>query len=526
MSGAISPSSRPRYVIGTGIAEFNFYAGGGVKAALFKDRRSQGPRDVPEATPDITSLEDSMRASTLSTLRVHVLIALLISLACNRAEDTRTEGAGDTAVAAARETRTGANAFGDWTGDAPGVSRHITPSDLPAPAMAGSDPEASVADPAEVVEPPQGAEPRVPDGFAVSVFARGLDQPRRVRVAPNGDVFVSESGAGRVLVFQARDTGNTSQPWVFAENLDRPYGIAFLPADDPQWVYVAAANQVVRYPYRSGARQAGGPAEMIVRDLPTERHWTKDLAVSQDGQRVFVSVGSASNLGVGGMPEMTAEEIRQFEATHGRGAAWGEEENRAVVRVFDPDGKNIRNYATGLRNCSGLAMQPGTDNLWCVVNERDHLGPNMVPDYMVRVQEGAFYGWPWYTIGDREDPALTGKRPDLSGEVRVPEVLIQPHSSALSVAFYDRDAFPAEYRGDAFVALHGSHSRPRITGYKVVRVRMQDGRPTGEYEDFMTGFVLDNDRVWGRPAGVTVTRDGALLVSDDANGTIFRITRQ
>jgi glucose/arabinose dehydrogenase len=170
-------------------------------------------------------------------------------------------------------------------------------------------------------------------------------------------------------------------------------------------------------------------------------------------------------------------------------------------------------------------MQPGTDNLWCVVNERDHLGPDLVPDHMVLVQEGGFYGWPWYYIGDNEDPALKGKRPDLKGHVRVPEVLFQAHSSALSVTFYDHDAFPAEYLGDAFVALHGSHSRPERTGFKVIRVPMNDGRPTGEHEDFMTGFMVDNDTVWGRPAGVAVTRDGALLVSDDANGTIFRVAR-
>jgi hypothetical protein len=226
------------------------------------------------------------------------------------------------------------------------------------------------------------------------------------------------------------------------------------------------------------------------------------------------------------MPDMTLEQIREYEKIHGRGAAWGDEENRAVVRVFDLEGKNIRNYATGLRNCSGLAMQTGTDNLWCVVNERDHLGPKLVPDYMARVQDGAFYGWPWYYIGNNEDPVLKGKRPDLKGQVRVPEVLFQPHSSSLSLVFYDRDAFPAEYRGDAFVALHGSHSAPERTGYKVVRVRMKAGWPTGEYEDFMTGFMVDNDSVWGRPAGVAVTRDGALLVSDDANGTIFKVTRK
>ena len=222
---------------------------------------------------------------------------------------------------------------------------------------------------------------------------------------------------------------------------------------------------------------------------------------------------------------MAPDMIRQHEKAHGLGAAWGEEMDRGVVRVFNADGKGLRNYATGLRNCSGLAMQPGTDSLWCVVNERDHLGPYNTPDFMAQVRDGAFYGWPWYSL-DMEDPALKGKRPDLKGKVRMPEVLFQAHSSALSAVFYDREAFPAEYRGDAFVALHGSHSRAERTGYKVVRVRMKNGVPTGEYEDFMTGFIVDNDSVWGRPAGVAVTRDGALLVSDDANGTIFRVTRK
>jgi len=422
------------------------------------------------------------------------------------------------------EPRKGTSALDGWQSDAPGVRRHIRPSDLPAP-PGGTDPEKSVGQPVKIVPPPRGQLPKVPDSFAVEVFAGGFDKPRTLRVAPNGNIFLAESGTGRVLVFRP-GAGAPAKPEVFAENLDRPYGIVFHPPADPQHVYVAAANQVVRYPYRSGDIKAAGPAEVIVGNIPTERHWTRDLAVSRDGKRLFLAIGSASNLGVGGMPDTTPENIRQHEKTHGRGAAWGKEENRAVVRVFDPEGKTVRNYATGLRNCSGLAMQPGTDNLWCVVNERDHLGPYQVPDYMARVQEGGFYGWPWYTIGDNEDPALKGKRPDLKSEVRVPELLIQAHSSALSVAFYDRGEFPAEYHGDAFVALHGSHSRPERTGYKVIRVRMKDGSPTGEYEDFMTGFIVDNDSVWGRPAGVAVTKDGALLVSDDANGTIFRVMRK
>lgn len=450
-----------------------------------------------------------MYATTFATLLVHVPLVLLASLASAQTGDVRT----------------GAGASEDWRSDAPGVRHHIRPSDLAAPAMTGTDPEASIANIAKVIDPPQGALPKVPDGFAVEVFARGFKQPRTLRVAPNGDVFLSESGTGRVLVFRSSAGGAPAKPEVFAENLDRPYGIVFQPPADPRYVYVAAANQVVRYPYRSGATRATEPAEVVIANIPTRRHWTRDLAVSPDGKRLFLAVGSGSNL-AGGMPDMTPESIRRHEMTHGRGATWAEEENRAVVRVFDPEGETIRNYATGLRNCSGLAMQPGTDDLWCVVNERDHLGPNLVPDYMARVQEGGFYGWPWYYLGDHEDPALKGKRPDLKGAVRVPEVLFQAHSSALSAAFYDRDAFPAEYRGDAFVALHGSHSRPERTGYKVIRVRMKEGRPTGEYEDFMTGFVVDNGSVWGRPAGVAVTRDGALLVSDDANGTIFRVTRK
>ena len=442
--------------------------------------------------------------------KLSLCIALLfVAVACAQRGDVRTADA----------------AFADWKSDAPGVRRHIRVSDLKPPVFSGADPEASVAQAVKVVPAPQGALPKVPEGFAVRVFASGFKMPRTLRTAPNGDVFLSETGAGRVLVFRASATEGSAKPEVFAEGMDRPYGVVFVPPDNPRHVYIAAANQVVRYPYRSGDTRASGPPEVIVANIPTKRHFTRDLAVSRDGRRIFLAVGSGSNL-AGGMPDMSPAEIQRHEATHGRGAAWGDEENRAVVRVFDPDGKQLRNYATGIRNCSGLAMQPGTDNLWCVVNERDHLGPGLVPDYMAHVQDRTFYGWPWYYLGGIEDPAWKGKRPDLKGDVRMPEVLIQPHSSALSLAFYDRDAFPAEYRGDAFVALHGSHSAPQRTGYKVVRVRMKGGSPTGEYEDFMTGFLVDNDNAWGRPAGVTVTRDGALLVSDDANGTIFRVTRR
>jgi glucose/arabinose dehydrogenase len=343
-------------------------------------------------------------------------------------------------------------------------------------------------------------------------------------VAPNGDVFVAESGTGRILVFAADAAGGEpAKSEVFAEGLEQPYGIVFYPPGEAQYVYVAAANQVVRYPYKAGDRKASGKAEIIVPNIPTKRHWTRDLEVSSDGARLFVSIGSASNVAEQ-MPKMNADEIKSHEDKSGLGAAWGDEENRAVVRVFKPDGSDLRNYATGLRNCSGMAMQPGTGTLWCTGNERDHLGPDLVPDFMTTIKDGGFYGWPWYYTGGNEDPAHAGERPDLKDKVQVPDVLIQAHSSTLDMTFYDGDAFPAEYKGDAFATLHGSWNREHRTGYKVIRARMKDGKPTGVYEDFMTGFVLDEKTVWGRPAGLAVAKDGALLVSDDANGTIFRVS--
>jgi glucose/arabinose dehydrogenase len=426
----------------------------------------------------------------------------------------------------AQEVRTGADAFGTWENDAPGVGRHITPADLPPPSHDENDPEAPDFEKLpKVVAAPEKKLPDVPEGFTVQVFASGLKKPRVIRIAPNGDIFVAESESGRVVVFAADAAGGgaTATPEVFAENLNQPYGILFHPPGEPQHVYVAAANQVVRYRYARGDRKATGEAEVIIADIPTERHWTRDLESSPDGERIFISIGSASNI-ADTMPAMSPEEIKAHEKTHGIGAAWGEEENRAVVRVFDPDGANLRNFATGLRNCSGMAIQPDTGTLWCTGNERDHLGPDLVPDFLTTVKEGGFYGWPWYYIGGNEDPAHAGERPDLKDKVAVPEVLIQAHSSTLDLVFYDADGFPGEYRGDAFATLHGSWNREERTGYKVIRARMEDGKPTGVYEDFMTGFVVDDETVWGRPAGIAIAQDGALLVSDDANGTIFRIT--
>jgi glucose/arabinose dehydrogenase len=330
----------------------------------------------------------------------------------------------------------------------------------------------------------------VPPGFEVSLFASGLDMPRTLRTAPNGDVFLAESGAGVIRVFSGQ------QSRVFAKGLTLPFGIGFWPpGQEPRFVYVAETNRVVRFQWPSG-----GEAQVVVATLPGGGHWTRDLAFSPDGARMFVSVGSASN-------DMTD-------------VGPDAERDRADILSFSPDGKDRRVYASGLRNCSAEAIQPGTGALWCAVNERDGLGDDLPPDFATSVREGGFYGWPWFYIGGNTDPRHRGAT---ARPVIVPDVLIQPHSAPLGMTFYDKTTFPPDYRGDAFVALHGSWNRALRTGYKVIRIQFRNGRPTGEYQDFLTGFVRSDRAVWGRPVGVTVTADGTLLVSEDGNGTIWRI---
>jgi glucose/arabinose dehydrogenase len=239
---------------------------------------------------------------------------------------------------------------------------------------------------------------------------------------------------------------------------------------------------------------------------------------------MFVSVGSGSNVAEE-IPKLEGDALKQWIAENPLGAAWGAEKERAAVLAFNPDGTNRRIYATGIRNCVGMAVHPATGELWCSTNERDLLGDDLPPDYITRVKEGAFYGWPWYYIGANEDPRQRGARPDLKDKVTVPDVLLQPHAASLQMVVYDGDQFPPEYQGQIFAAFHGSWNRQRRLGYKVVRVIVKDGVPTGEYEDFVTGFVVDYDSVWGRPVGVTVAKDGALLFSEDGHGTIWRVSQ-
>ncbi len=413
------------------------------------------------------------------------------------------------ATAHAEPVRSGDAAYGDWRTDKPGVARHITPDALPQPFATQSS-----AHSASITAPPANAAPLVPPGFEATPYASDLEQPRTLRTAPNGDVFVAESGGGRVSVLR----GAGQRPVAFASGLDLPFGIAFWPpGPSPRFVYVAENSRVIRYPYGNGDLKPRGPAQVIVPRLPEGgNHWTRDIVFSADGQTLFVSVGSSDNIA----RDLTGEPP----ANAALGAAWKGNANRADVLSFTPEGAEPHVYATGLRNCSAEAIQPATGALWCAVNERDGLGDNLPPDYVTEVRLGAFYGWPWYYIGNHPDPRLNGARADLAARVTTPDVLIQPHSAPLGLVFYSASQFPADYKGDAFVALHGSWNRGKRTGYKVVRLRFRDGHPTGAYEDFLTGFVASDNAVWARPVGLAVTEDGALLLSEDGNGTIWRIT--
>jgi glucose/arabinose dehydrogenase len=424
------------------------------------------------------------------------------------------------AAVAQSGVREGKDAFGSWQSDKPGTIRLIRPQDLPEPGATRS-----AANVSRVVPRPAGAAPQVPPGFKVELFAEDLSGPRIIRVAPNGDIFVAETRAGRIRVFHGPDAA--SKPTankVYATGLHQPFGIAFFPSgDNPQWLYVANTDSVVRFPYRSGDLKASAKSETVVANLPHGYgHSTRDIVFTPDDKRMLVSVGSAGNDGEdlgqppGGLEAWAAEQPL--------GAAWDYETDRAAVLAFDPDGKNKKLFATGIRNCVGLAVQPGSGTPWCSTNERDGLGDDLVPDYVTSVRENAFYGWPWFYIGSHQDPRHRGARTDLKDKVTTPDVLLQAHSASLGLTFYQGGNFPAEYRGDVFAAEHGSWNRSKRTGYKVIRIRLKDGVPTGEYEDFVTGFVVNDSEVWGRPVGVAVAHDGALLISEDGNGTIWRVT--
>jgi glucose/arabinose dehydrogenase len=411
--------------------------------------------------------------------------------------------------------------------DAPGKVHRIDVASLPAPYATPS-----ARDFPRIAPQPAGAKAQLPPGFSLDVFTRDVQGPRVMRIAPNGDIFVAESRPGRIKVLRpSADGTSVASSAVFAEGFNRPFGVQFYPSGaNPEWVYVAEMNRVVRYPYKVGDTKARAEYEVVVPQLASTEggHYSRDLVFSRDGTRMFVAVGSLSNVAED-MPKKTPAEIRAWESEHGLGATWGDEANRADVLVFDVGSRAAgKPFATGIRNCVGLTIEPATGDLWCTTNERDGLGDNLVPDYSTRVKEGAFYGWPWYYMGDHEDPRHAGERPDLKGKVTVPDVLFESHSAAVGLEFYTAttgsSAFPSDYVGDGFAVFHGSWNKANRTGHKIVRVPMRNGVPTGEYSDFLVGFVSADGQPWARPASVTQARDGSLLMSDDDGNVIYRIS--
>jgi glucose/arabinose dehydrogenase len=402
---------------------------------------------------------------------------------------------------------TGQAAFTDAAHEAPGIRRHLTVADLPAPA-----PDQSVDNGAHVVARPADAWPIAPKGFKVELYSTGLDNPRLIRFAPNGDLFLAESETGKIKVFRGvKPDGTPQQMTVFATGLHQPFGIAFYPlGPNPQWVYIGDTDAIVRFPYRNGDTTARGAMEQLA-DLPGGGrlrgggHWTRDLVFTKDGSKLLASVGSHSNV--------------DDADTH------PEEFHRADVLEFTPEGKFIEIYAYGIRNCVGEAINPITGELWCSTNERDALGNNLVPDYVTHIQEGGFYGWPWYYMGGHQDPRHMGKHPELQSKVITPDILVNPHFASLEMTFYEGSQFPAEFKGDGFACEHGSWNRAQRGGYEVIRLPMHNGHATGEYEDFLTGFTVANGDgdVWGRPVGVAVAPDGSLFVTDDGSRSIWHV---
>ena len=391
--------------------------------------------------------------------------------------------------------------FTDYRLEKPGKIRKITLADLPEPfatPSAGNGPK--------VVDRPANAWPKVPAGFKVQLYVEELNNPRLIRTAPNGDFFVAEMEAGDIKVFRGiTAAGKPAKVQTFATGLAGPFGINFYPpGPDPQWVYVGNTASVVRFPYQNGDLTARGPAEHIA-DLPGQPgHVTRDIQFTPDAKKMLVSIGSGSNVDD---PDTTPAE-----------------KNRADVLEFNPDGSGMRIFAYGIRNCVGLAINPTTSELWCSVNERDGLGDNLVPDYITHVQDGGFYGWPWWYMGSHQDPRHPGTHPELKDKVITPDVILNPHNASLEMTFYTGKQFPAEYQGDIFASEHGSWNRSDRVGYELIRVPLhQTGHASGEYEDFMTGFVVDSGHVWGRPVGVTTAPDGSLLVTDDGSESIWRI---
>ena len=404
----------------------------------------------------------------------------------------------------AMRVMTGQKAFTNTASLSPGLARKITAQDLPQPQEPSMLPRMRMYLAAGLPkrgERPENAIPKAPAGFQVGIyFASGLRNPRQMRRAPNGDIFLADTDGGTVRVFRGVTAEGKPQESSVYANFEGAFGINFYPpGPNPQWVYVSNTSTLVRYAYKNGDLKASGEAQKLIEGMPEGGHSTRDLVFSKDGKSMFVAVGSGSN---------HSDDPAEF--------------HRANVLEYTPEGKFVGVYASGIRNPVGLAIHPETGELWVSVNERDNLGDNLVPDYVTHVERGGFYGWPWFYMGSNQDPAHSGKHPELKGKVIVPDVLIQAHSASLGMAFYDGKMFPAEYSGDVFAAEHGSWNHSQGSGREVIRIPIEKGRATGVYQDFLTGFTSDGV-AWGRPVGVAVAADGSLLVSDDGARVVWRV---
>jgi glucose/arabinose dehydrogenase len=397
----------------------------------------------------------------------------------------------------------------------------------PAPKLPAPHHSPSAVNFSHVIGWPEGRGPAAPEGFEVAVFGAGLDSPRWLHVLPNGDVLVAEArtlpksdrpaeiqqglvAAGSVGVSPNRVTllrdadgdGTAEVRETFLDNLNQPFGMALV-GDD---LYVANTDGVMRFPYQEGQTRIDGPGELIL-TLPAggyNNHWTRNIIARPDGQKLYVSVGSASNVGEYGMDE----EIR-----------------RANILEINPDGSGEKVFASGLRNPNGMDWQPETGALWTAVNERDGLGDDLVPDYITSVRDSGFYGWPYSYYGQNEDPRRADERPDLVARAIAPDYALGSHTASLGLVFYDGDSFPERYQGGAFIGQRGSWNRSEFSGYRVVFVPFDGGQPSGAAEDFLTGFIADPERgeAYGRPVGLALLPDGSLLVADDAGNTVWRV---
>jgi glucose/arabinose dehydrogenase len=368
---------------------------------------------------------------------------------------------------------------------------------------------------------PDGRHLTLPEGFNVSIFADQLQNPRWMALAPNGDVFVAESAAGKITVLRdSNQDGVAEIKETFAADLNRPFGLAFW----KNYLYIGNNDAVVRFIYRPGQMKADSPPEKIV-DLPPSdgaydqdtadrlhielnltrgyNHWTRTVVFNPAGTKMYVSAGSRTN----STPE--------------------QDERRAAINEYNPDGTGHRVFAGGLRNAVGLAFQPGTNTLWATVNERDQLGDDLPPEYMTSIKDGGFYGWPYSYIGKNVDPTVKPPRPELVAKAIVPDILLTAHSAPLGIMFYTGMQFPPNYRGSAFVAFHGSINRSKLAGYSVMRVPFRNGKPSRPPENFLTGFIVRDDdekQAWGRPVGLLQAPDGSMLLADDAGRRVWRIS--